>query len=112
MVSLKTGDTSQIQTTDRDVKLTIWEVFLCSFWYKILFQGLFGSFQFLFMEPAEAQRMYTGGMDESISPRRSIATHRQTTPGGVNVTTTTMTTERMKDMRLDASFNGSCFISV
>ena len=56
--------------------------------------------------------MYTGGMDESISPRRSIATHRQTTPGGVNVTTTTMTTERMKDMRLDASFNGSCFMSI
>ena len=64
------------------------------------------------MEPAEAQRMYTGGMDESISPRRSIATHRQTTPGGVNVTTTTMTTERMKDMRLDASFNGSWFMSI
>ena len=64
------------------------------------------------MEPAEAQRMYTSGMDESISPRRSIATHRQTTPGGVNVTTTTMTTERMKDMRLDASFNGSRFFGL
>ncbi len=58
------------------------------------------------MEPAEAQRMFS---HEEMGPRRRIDTSRQVMPGGVAVTTTTMSTEKMKDYRLDSSFNGLNF---
>ncbi len=46
---------------------------------------------------------------EEMGPRRRIDTSRQVMPGGVAVTTTTMSTEKMKDYRLDSSFNGLSF---
>lgn len=60
------------------------------------------------MEPAEAQQMglSSSPISDSLSPRRRIETQRTVMPGGTVVTTTTMTTEKPRDQRLDGSFMG------
>jgi len=67
--------------------------------------------EFLFMEPAEAQQMNLSTprseVGDSVSPRRRIDTNRTTLPSGTIVTKTTTTTERMKNLQLDTSYNDS-----
>jgi hypothetical protein len=62
--------------------------------------------EFLFMEPADAA--HQPGVVSDLSPRRRIETTQRTAPGGVNVTTTTMTTERPSRDQISAdSYNDS-----
>ena len=65
-------------------------------------------FQLLFVDSGEASKLSASSNNtDAISPRRRIETNTRITPGGAIVKmTTTTTTEKPKDHRVEPFFNG------